>query len=853
VDHDAAEAPKQMAQLKAGAAEIRLVTVKNPAPAGRRFIDFVVLTTEPGDTYEGFKPNAVGSPFTVESLAQSKVFIRFKNSSAAPAKLNLNAPTGHYQPNYGGRKTTMPEAEVAPGQWSPWFNIGPFCRLVHDEGIVADLPGATGPLEIQAARDAAGKEPAGAVKIASGEAFVVPVDFMWNKAHSIFASQDRAKEIVQLCKKEWRTRNGGKKPQSILYFGSFVGSEQIPWVAELKDAVGYNTQLPDSYAHAPVDGYHQHCHNAAELTAYAAKLTPEQKKAFKVVSFGDEISLGEINYADPARQAQFAAWLKSRGVTAADLGGMKPEDAKLADRKANARVGWYAQTFNEETQFARFRDLTALAKQLLGPQVETGANYSPHPMPMYYGAIYQWIDIFRFNGMTMYWAEDYVFSVPMVPQIVSWMLATVRCATKYNKQKVHFYVMPHAPAQRADYLRRSMIYAPGAGAHHIDSFWVAPPERFTENFIGWNYLDSYKAVHEAIYDTAEAEALLAGGTVRPGRVAVLLSKATDHNERLTIVEKAKDQIMAQCKNADAKTQQIIDRVDAEMLYLALLHSQHRVDLITEDDIAKDGILKNYDVLYVAGEWIDHRLPPLLEGWIKDGGVLYATAGCGVRNEFNEPDPSFLKLLGLKSAEAVKDLAVIRPLIELPVAVPIGTITMDGAPIQAIGMKQTLVPDGAKVLGTWEDGKAAVTERTLGKGKAYAVGTLAGCTYMKTGIPVQPFARGGNRSPVVTAGFDPAATKLVRLGVDAKPVAEQAVCSNPLVEAVVMDNAKGTVVTLVNWTQQPIAGLQVQVRMPAKPSKVRAVQAGKDLPAEYKDGILTVTTDLEWADYLLLFK
>jgi hypothetical protein len=239
--------------------------------------------------------------------------------------------------------------------------------------------------------------------------------------------------------------------------------------------------------------------------------------------------------------------------------------------------------------------------------------------------------------------------------------------------------------------------------------------------------------------------------------------------------------------------------------------------------------------------------------IKDGGVLYATAGCGVRNEFNEPDPSFLKLLGLKSAEAVKDLAVIRPLIELPVAVPIGTITMDGAPIQAIGMKQTLVPDGAKVLGTWADGKAAVTERTLGKGKAYAVGTLAGCTYMKTGIPVQPFARGGNRSPVVTAGFDPAATKLVRLGVDAKPVAEQAVCSNPLVEAVVMDNAKGTVVTLVNWTQQPIAGLQVQVRMPAKPSKVRAVQAGKDLPVEYKDGILTVTTDLEWADYLLLFK
>jgi hypothetical protein len=853
VDHDAAEAPRQMATLAAGPAEIRLVTVPNPAPAGMRFIDFVVLTSEPGDTIRGFKPMQAASPFTLDSLDQTKVFIRFKNSSAAPAKLQLNTPTGHYQPNYAGRKTSVPEADVAPGQWSPWFNIGPFCRLVHDEGIVAVLKDATGPIEIQAARDAAGKESGGEVKIASGEAFVVPVDFMWNKEHAIFASRERARELVQLSKKEWRTRNGGKKPQQILYYGAFIGSATVPWIAEFKDALGYNTQLPDSYAHAPVDGYHQHCHNPAELTAYASKLTDAQKKAFKVMSFGDEISLGSINYADPAMQAKFTAWLKAKGVTAADLGGTKPEDAKLADRKANARVGWYAQTFNEEERFASFRELTALAKSLLGPQVETGANYSPHPMPMYYGEIYQWVDIFKHNGMTMYWAEDYVFSVPMVPQIVSWMLATVRCAVKYNHQKVHFYVMPHAPGQRADYLRRSMIYAPGAGANHIDSFWVAPPENFTENFVGWNYPDTYKAIHESIYDTAEAEVLLAGGAVRPGRVAVVLSKATEHNERLNKVEKAKDQFMAKSKNADAQVQQIIDRVDAQMLYLALLHSQHHVDLITEDDIALDNILAKYDVVYFAGEWIDHRVPAKLEAWIKDGGVFYASAGCGVRNEFNEPDTALLKLLGLKSAEAVKDLAVIRPLLELPVAVPIDTITLDGAKIPAVGMKQTLVPDGAKVLGTWSDGKAAVTERELGKGKAFAVGTLAGCAYMKSGLPVQPFARGGNRYPVAPAAFDPAATKLARLGVDARTVREEAVCSNPFVEAVIMDNPKGTVVTLANWNAQPVAGLQVQVRMPAKPSKVRSVQAGKDLPADYKDGVLTVTTDLEWADYILLFK
>ena len=854
VDHDAAEAPKTVAQLAAGPAEIRVTAVANPMPAGCRFIDFVVLTTEPGDTYVGFKPYTVASPFTVEALARTQVYLRFKNNSPAPAKLKLRTPTGHYQPNYGPRETAIPEnADVAPGQWSPWVNIGPFCRLVHDEGIDVSLANASGPIEIEAARDAAGKEPAGAVKLPNGETFMVPLDIAWNKSRTIFASQARAEELTRLAKKEWRTRNNGRKPQSILYYGAFNEMER-PWVAAFKDALGYNTLLPDAYAHAPIDGYHQHCHSPDELKAYVSKLSDAQKKTFKVMSFGDEISLGEINWADPAMQTKFTAWLKTRGVTSADLGGMNPDAAKLADRAANRRVGWYAQTFNEEERFGSFRDLTAQAKALLGPQVETGANYSPHPMPMYYGPIYQWIDIFKHNGMTMYWAEDYVFSVPMPPQMISWMLSTVRCAVKYNKQKIHFYVMPHAPGQRADFLRRSMIYAPGAGVNHIDNFWVAPPETFTENSVAWGYTDTFRTIHESIYDTAEAEALLAGGAVRPGRVAVLLSKATDHNERLAKVPKAEDAIMANCKNADATVQQTLGRVEAQMLYLALLHGQHRVDLITEDDIALDNILSKYDVVHVAGEWIDHRVPAKLEAWVKNGGILYASGGLGVRNEFDEVDPAFLKLLGLKSVDhTAKNLAVIRATLELPVAPPIGTIAFDGATIPAVGLKQTLTPADATVLGKWADGKPAVTVRELGKGKAFAVGTLAGCAYMKTGLPVQPFARGGNRCPVTPTTFDPAAAKLARLGVDAKVIEEPAVCSNPFVEALVMDGPKGSVLTLANWTDKPVTNLQVAVRLSAKPKEARSVQAGKALPAEFKDGILTLTTDLEWADYILLSK
>jgi hypothetical protein len=247
------------------------------------------------------------------------------------------------------------------------------------------------------------------------------------------------------------------------------------------------------------------------------------------------------------------------------------------------------------------------------------------------------------------------------------------------------------------------------------------------------------------------------------------------------------------------------------------------------------------------------VPAKLEAWVKAGGILYASGGLGVRNEFNEVDPGLLKVLGLKSAETAKNLAVIRPTLELPVAPAIGTITFDGATIPAVGLKQTLTPAEATVLGKWADGKAAVTVREVGKGKAFAVGTLAGCAYMKTGLPVQPFARGGNRCPVAPTAFDPAAGKLARLGVDAKAIEEPAVCANPFVEAIVMDSPKGSVVTLANWTDKPVTNLQVAVRLATKPKEARSVQAGKALPAEFKDGILTVTTDLEWADYILLPK
>ena len=143
-------------------------------------------------------------------------------------------------------------------------------------------------------------------------------------------------------------------------------------------------------------------------------------------------------------------------------------------------------------------------------------------------------------------------------------------------------------------------------SRHVDNFWVGPEERFTENYVAWTYPENFRTIHEAIYDSGEAEKIQSKGKVRPARVALVTGKATDFNESRVMVDKARDPFASRCRNAPAQVNQIICRKEQQFLYLALRQAQHAVDLITEDDIAESDALRNYDVVYFAGEWVDRR-------------------------------------------------------------------------------------------------------------------------------------------------------------------------------------------------------------------------------------------------------
>src|SRR5262249_36121870 len=174
--------------------------------------------------------------------------------------------------------------------------------------------------------------------------------------------REYAQYLIALSK-TWRTANGGKKPKEILFYGAFSGHEE--WVAALKDALGYNTLLPDKYDHVKRDGLHAHVFGPDAIRKFAAGL--KDKDRLRVLSFGDEIALGEINFADAKMKTKFRAWLKARGVTRADLG--VEADAATLTKTGSPRLVWFSNLFNEEERFADYRENTRVAKEAVGPHL----------------------------------------------------------------------------------------------------------------------------------------------------------------------------------------------------------------------------------------------------------------------------------------------------------------------------------------------------------------------------------------------------------------------------------------------------------------------------------------------------
>jgi hypothetical protein len=159
--------------------------------------------------------------------------------------------------------------------------------------------------------------------------------------------------------------------------------------------------------------------------------------------------------------------------------------------------------------------------------------------------------------------------------------------------------------------------------------------------------------------------------------------------------------------------------------------------------------------------------------------------------------------------------------------------------------------GGEIVYTFSDGSPAVLSRNVGKGWVAYCAFLPGLSYYHPAIPLRPVDRGATEDAMIhllPTQMDDAAAALIAS--PALTLARPIMCSEPLVETTVIESRRGVVIPLVNWTPEPISGLQVAVNI-RTPSRQASLASGNELKQAKVDGRTVYTLDLDAADALIL--
>ena len=544
------------------------------------------------------------------------------------------------------------------------------------------------------------------------------------------------------------------------------------------------------------------------------------------VNLGDEIGLS-LKMPPAQQDREFRAAMKARGLDPLDLVALRQVDEARAlppDRRwdlvhVEPALPERPEQFYESVIFKYglwYAELAATTraaeKAHPGKRVLAGANFSPHMNV--WPDVRQWVDPFRANALTMSWTEDWWWQVPEItPQGYGFLLDGLRLGGSYHGAPMQFYVMPFA-GQSPDNFRRMSAEGMAHGVKIFNHFVI-----LDQTLITWDYVDHtlsatmFPAIHDTIRDAGALEHRLYPALPAPAAVAVLLSRASDtwDNED-------------QGGIGGYGSKYNVDTNERRALWLALRHAHYPVDLITDQDVAV-GRLKTYKVLYVVGrEMLAAAAGPLAQ-WVHDGGTLYGTGGAGLEDEYRRPLTRLHEVYGIRGHDLERRLRHIAPRDDLPRARPLDTLelapgglTEKALALDAICSRETFDPaPGATVLGRYRaSGKVGALSNAYGRGRAVLVGALAGLNYLAPGATTTP--------DVLPIAYPSAVRDLLVAPARAARIERPVVASDPLVETQWMAGPNGQTVVLVNWGRDAIADLRLRFPAEARIQRVRSLRA-----------------------------
>jgi len=781
------------ADLQPGKATITLIAGKQQGDAARRNVDLIMLTTD-----EAQVKNRVATegylPLDGWLTQAGDVFIRATNLGQVDAAVKVDPQTQHSPYWVHQRNWTSVNLTVEPGQTSGWTDIGGTMDTLNDgqwgvaaEGAqckveygVRNADGGIAKIKEYTVNVAPDKNDNG--KLKGSLKLIAYADVRYS--HLIRTQQEGIADLMDYLK---AIPMQGKTPTQTM----IAAGHNVPG---LDDLFGTNGR----YINGAKLGYDVRSLNLEQTEAWAknpVEIDPVTKQP--------KLEKYLVNSPAEGRVPIGTDYLYiSMGDEIGSTEGLKPKTDVLRKYLPNAGIG---------------------------------ANFSPHggATHAFLGGVDHWVNAFRDDVLTLPWAEDYIWQLPMgTPQMNSINLDLFRAGIRGKPDdKIMYYVMPHMPGNIPEMWRRMWYSAMGHGAKLFNLFefepvWIA----YTENHCTGK--EMYGMVLKTMREYGTFEDIIQSGQVRQSQVGLWFSATADKNNDY--------------ENSGGAAKRA--------LYIAILNQQLPLDFIVDQDAA-DGTLNQYKVLYLTDRHVSKASSEKIAAWVRNGGTLFTTAGAGQYDENNLPNTVLRDLIGVNETAWVAPKEALVGFIkqDLNFVQPVETVNgQDGTVFPVYGaISRVKANAGVGITGKFNDGSPALTVRQVGKGGIIACAFLPGLSYFKPAIPRKPLDRGTTPDAMahfLPVNFDQRIGSLIGTFLPAglRPVT----ISASSVEATVIESKAGTAITLTNWTTTPAKGLKVTINIPV-PLKNVSLSTGKPVTMETVNGKPVFTLDLDVADTIIL--
>jgi hypothetical protein len=259
------------------------------------------------------------------------------------------------------------------------------------------------------------------------------------------------------------------------------------------------------------------------------------------------------------------------------------------------------------------------------------------------------------------------------------------------------------------------------------------------------------------------------------------------------------------------------------------------------------------VLIVVGDCLPPSLAPAIEAWVRQGGVVLATANAGRYDPYREPTPVFEKLFGLQDRKSEERASFFRPRQELPFLQPLDRIACPGGVMPQLGTFERITPrKDATILAHFKSDKgAAIVDHHLGKGHVFYVAALPGVAYLWSALQPPAVPDRGPGTHAIPTEFNKGARALVELVLRAAHVRPIVEATPALVDARLLKAPGGYILPLANYHDKIGQKVTLRIRVGGKIGKVTSAYHG-ELAMKEDDGRLVLTIpSLGYGDVLRL--